>query len=48
MHTRVSGICDYPAANEAEAIHIGREIVAQWDRPRKWDCQRETGRGAGL
>ena len=41
MHTSVSGVCDYPAANEAEAIHIGREIVAQWDRPRKWDCQRE-------
>jgi 3-methylcrotonyl-CoA carboxylase beta subunit len=41
MHTSVSGVCDYPAASEAEAIHIGREIVAQWDRPRKWDCQRE-------
>ncbi len=41
MHTSVSGVCDYPAADEAEAIHIGREIVAQWDRPRKWDCQRE-------
>jgi 3-methylcrotonyl-CoA carboxylase beta subunit len=42
MHTSVSGVCDYPAANEAEAIHIGREIVAQWDRARKWDCQREA------
>lgn len=42
MHTSVSGTCDYPAASEEEAIHIGREIVAQWDRPRKWDCQRET------
>ena len=41
MHTSVSGVCDYPAADEAEAIHIGREIVAQWDRPHKWDCQRE-------
>ena len=41
MHTSVSGVCDYPAANEAEAIHIGREIVAQWDRPRRWECQRE-------
>ena len=42
MHTSVSGTCDYPAASEDEAIHIGREIVAQWDRPRKWDCQREA------
>ena len=42
MHTSVSGVCDYPAASEAEAIHIGREIVSQWDRTRKWDCQREA------
>jgi 3-methylcrotonyl-CoA carboxylase beta subunit len=41
MHTSVSGVCDYPADSETEAIHIGREIVAQWDRPRKWDLQRE-------
>ena len=41
MHTSVSGVCDYPASSEDEAIHIGREIVAQWDRPAKWDCQRE-------
>jgi 3-methylcrotonyl-CoA carboxylase beta subunit len=42
MHTSVSGTCDYPAATEEEAIHIGREIVAQWDRARKWDCQRDA------
>lgn len=42
MHTSVSGTCDYPAATEDEAILIGREIVAQWDRPRKWECQREA------
>lgn len=42
MHTSVSGTCDYPAASEDEAIHIGREIVAQWDRPKKWDCQQEA------
>jgi 3-methylcrotonyl-CoA carboxylase beta subunit len=42
MHTSVSGTADYPAATEEEAIHLGREIVAQWDRPRKWDCQQET------
>ncbi len=41
MHTSVSGVCDYPASSEAEAIHIGREIVSQWDRARKWDCQRD-------
>jgi 3-methylcrotonyl-CoA carboxylase beta subunit len=40
MHTSVSGTCDYPAANEDEAIHIGREIVSQWDRAKKWDIQR--------
>lgn len=42
MHTSVSGTCDYPAASEDEAIIIGREIVAQWDKPKKWDIQRET------
>jgi 3-methylcrotonyl-CoA carboxylase beta subunit len=42
MHTSVSGTCDYPADSEEEAIHIGREIVAQWEKPRKWDCQREA------
>ena len=41
MHTSVSGTCDYPAASEEEAIAIGREIVAQWERPKKWDCQRD-------
>ena len=39
MHTSVSGTCDYPAASEDEAIHIGREIVSQWDRAKKWDIQ---------
>ena len=42
MHTSVSGTVDYPAANEDEAIAIGREIVAQWEKPRKWSLQRET------
>ena len=41
MHTSVSGTCDYPASSEEEAIHIGREIVAQWRAPQKWDRQRE-------
>ena len=40
MHTSVSGVCDYPATSEDDAIAIGREIVAQWTRPRKkWASQ---------
>ncbi len=35
MHTTVSGVCDYAAANEEEAILIGREIVGRWQRPPK-------------
>ncbi|MBV5265892.1 acyl-CoA carboxylase subunit beta [Pinisolibacter aquiterrae] len=42
MHTSISGTCDYPAATEEEAIHIGREIVAQWEGPKKWDCRRDA------
>lgn len=42
MHTSVSGTCDYPARDEADAIRIGREIVSQWDRPQKWAFQQET------
>lgn len=41
MHTSISGTCDYRAETEDEAIAIGREIVAQWEHPKKWDCQRE-------
>jgi 3-methylcrotonyl-CoA carboxylase beta subunit len=35
MHTRVSGVADYPAASEPEAIAIARDIVAQWNLPAK-------------
>ena len=35
MHTRVSGVADYPAATELEAIAIARDIVAQFRRPQK-------------
>lgn len=42
MHTSISGTCDYPARDEADAIRIGREIVAQWDRAPKWAAQHET------
>ena len=31
LHTAHRGTCDYPAADEDEAIAIGREIVAQWE-----------------
>jgi len=35
MHARVSGLADYLAADEHDAIRIGRRIVARlnWDRP---------------
>jgi len=42
MHTSISGTCDYPARDETDAIRIGREIVAQWDRPQKWAFQQEA------
>jgi 3-methylcrotonyl-CoA carboxylase beta subunit len=35
LHTQQSGTVDYPASTEDEAIAIGRDIVAQWDRPTK-------------
>ena len=30
VHTRISGVADYAAGSEEEAILLGREIVAQW------------------
>ncbi len=42
MHTSISGVCDYAAGNEAQAIAIGRDIVAQWDTAPKWSLQRST------
>ena len=35
LHTQVSGTCDYPADDEAHAIAIAREVVAQWKAPAK-------------
>jgi 3-methylcrotonyl-CoA carboxylase beta subunit len=35
LHTQQSGTVDYPASTEDEALAIGRDIVAQWDRPTK-------------
>jgi 3-methylcrotonyl-CoA carboxylase beta subunit len=42
LHTRISGTCDYPAASEEEAIGIGREIVALWERLPKWRSPEEA------
>lgn len=42
MHTSISGTCDYYAANEKEAIAIGREVVMQWEQKPKFELQRET------
>ena len=41
MHTRVSGVADYPAGSEIEAIAIARDIVAQWHRPAKAQIDRQ-------
>ncbi len=42
VHTSVSGVCDYPANTEEEAIAIGREIVSQWNPSAKWAAQCDT------
>ena len=42
MHTSVSGTADYPAASEAEAIAIARDIVAQFRRQPKAEIERQT------
>ncbi len=35
VHTRISGVADYAANSETEAILLGREIVSQWTRGEK-------------
>ena len=40
VHTRVSGVADYAANSEEEAILLGREIVSQWHRPEKASIER--------
>jgi 3-methylcrotonyl-CoA carboxylase beta subunit len=35
MHTSTSGVADYPASTEEEAIAIARDIVGQFNRPQK-------------
>jgi 3-methylcrotonyl-CoA carboxylase beta subunit len=41
LHTQISGTADYPAASEAEAIAIARDIVAQLKKPQKALIDRE-------
>ncbi len=35
LHTRTSGVADYAASSEEEAILLGREIVSTWRQPEK-------------
>jgi len=42
MHTQISGTCDYPANDEDDTIRIGRDVVAQWEKPKKWSIQQEA------
>ena len=42
LHTQISGVCDYPADTEEEAIAIGREIVDQWEKLTKWNIRKDT------
>lgn len=42
VHTQVSGVADYAANSEEEAILLGREIVSQWTRPEKARIERRT------
>jgi 3-methylcrotonyl-CoA carboxylase beta subunit len=48
LHTGVSGVCDYPANDERHAIAIGRDIVAQWDKPHTYPDARGQCRSAAL
>jgi len=42
LHTRVSGVADYAADSEEEAIALGREIVAQWLPREKARIEQQT------
>jgi acyl-CoA carboxylase subunit beta len=42
MHARVSGLGDYLAADEADALRITREIVSHWDGVRPADQTRDA------
>jgi len=40
VHTQISGVADYAANSEEEAILLGREIVSQWTRTEKTSIER--------
>ena len=40
LHTRISGVADYAASSEEEAILLGREVVAQWRQREKAAVER--------
>ena len=40
VHTQISGVADYPANSEEEAILLGREIVSTWTRGEKTEIDR--------
>ena len=42
MHTSISGVADYPASSEEEAIAIARDIVGQFKRPEKTRIEYEA------
>ncbi|MBL8118346.1 MAG: methylcrotonoyl-CoA carboxylase [Anaerolineae bacterium] len=42
MHARLSGLADYVAENDADAIRIGREIVGRLNWQKTIRCQRRT------
>jgi 3-methylcrotonyl-CoA carboxylase beta subunit len=42
VHTRTSGVSDYAADSEEEAIALGREIVSLWPQPHKAAIERQT------
>jgi 3-methylcrotonyl-CoA carboxylase beta subunit len=46
-HLRL-GTADYPAASERRGHPSAARSSAQWDRPKKWDCQYETPEDPGL
>ena len=48
VHTRLSGVADHLAENDAHALAIARRIVANLNRDKKIDCRLGRRRGAAL
>lgn len=42
VHTQISGVADYAANSEEEAILLGREIVSNWNRTEKAQIERRN------